>query len=216
MTFFIAGSNIVTNYRTVGSLDKRKRIMDTHEKIKLTAIAHLGRYGYKGTSLSKIADDVGIRKPSLYSHYKSKRDLFEACMESAKSEFMTGAKGILRSPENTVEQNLYRFPASFIDAYNSDDSRLFYLRFAYMPPEELGENKVRYSNEFIESLADLVKDPVQKLIGDRDPSPEKYREALETYLCLFDGMMVELLFGGIGGYTARLDAVWPVFLRGIR
>lgn len=189
--------------------------MGTHEKIKLTAIAHLGKYGYKGTSLSKIAEEVGIKKPSLYAHYKSKQDMFDGCMEFAKSEFMAQAEDILRS-SNTPEQKLYNLPASFFDAYDADDSRLFYLRFAYMPPEELGENKIRYSNDFIESLADLVSDPVLNLTGMADTSSQRYNEALEAYLCIFDGLMVELLFGGTKEYRARLDMVWPLFLRGVR
>ena len=40
------------------------------------ALAHFARDGYEGASLRSIADDCGIKKPSIYAHYTSKDDLF--------------------------------------------------------------------------------------------------------------------------------------------
>ena len=38
--------------------------------------------GYEATSISQIADAVGIRKASLYSHYASKLEILDAVVES--------------------------------------------------------------------------------------------------------------------------------------
>lgn len=48
----------------------------TANRIQLIALSHFAKYGYAGTSLSKVAEEVGIKKPSIYAHYKSKEDLF--------------------------------------------------------------------------------------------------------------------------------------------
>lgn len=190
--------------------------METYEKIKQTAIIHFGAHGYKGTSLLKIAEDVGIKKPSLYAHFSSKQALFEACMESAMAELIEDIKILLNEEGKSGEQVLYRILIVFTEEAGSDSKRLFCLRFAYMPPEELGENRNRYSNEFIESLANMLSGSVKRFLEDRGCDPGKSGEAAEAYLCMFDGLMVELLFGGTKNFSKRLNAAWNVFVRGVR
>ncbi len=46
------------------------------QKILLAARSCFARDGYEGASLQKIAEEVGIKKPSIYAHYKGKEDLF--------------------------------------------------------------------------------------------------------------------------------------------
>ena len=49
-------------------------------------INHLSLYlfsvnGYEATSISQIADAVGIRKASLYSHFGSKQEILDNVVE---------------------------------------------------------------------------------------------------------------------------------------
>ncbi|MBD2807322.1 helix-turn-helix transcriptional regulator, partial [Xenorhabdus sp. ZM] len=44
----------------------------TANRIKAVALSHFARYGYEGTSLANIAQEVGIKKPSIYAHFKGK------------------------------------------------------------------------------------------------------------------------------------------------
>jgi len=48
----------------------------TKTKIRKTASALFSRYGYKGTSVRKIAGEVGIRESALYNHFKNKEEIF--------------------------------------------------------------------------------------------------------------------------------------------
>lgn len=41
------------------------------------------------------------------------------------------------------------------------------------------------------------------------------KDALEAFLCLLDGLMVELLYAGLNRFETRLDASWKVFWRGL-
>ncbi|OQX59806.1 MAG: TetR family transcriptional regulator [Helicobacteraceae bacterium 4484_230] len=53
-----------------------KRVKHTRELIQDAAMELLAEYGYKGTSVRKIASKVGIRESALYNHYTNKEAIF--------------------------------------------------------------------------------------------------------------------------------------------
>jgi AcrR family transcriptional regulator len=53
-----------------------KRVKHTKELIQDAAMELLAEYGYKGTSVRKIASKVGIRESALYNHYSNKEAIF--------------------------------------------------------------------------------------------------------------------------------------------
>ena len=58
-----------------------ERILDAAEDL-------FARRGFDATSLSDVADRVGIRTPSLYSHFGSKQDLYVAVLERLLEPFL--------------------------------------------------------------------------------------------------------------------------------
>ena len=49
----------------------------TKDKILRKALHLFSRDGYEAVTVEKIAMAVGIKAPSLYKHYKGKRDIFD-------------------------------------------------------------------------------------------------------------------------------------------
>ncbi|MEX3715857.1 TetR/AcrR family transcriptional regulator [Cytobacillus horneckiae] len=47
----------------------------TDKQLKKVALIHFALHGYEGGSLTLIAKEVGIKKPSIYTHFKSKEEL---------------------------------------------------------------------------------------------------------------------------------------------
>lgn len=56
-------------------------MIDTKEKILLTALRLFARDGYEAVSVSTIAGELGMTKGALYKHYKNKRDIFDSIVE---------------------------------------------------------------------------------------------------------------------------------------
>ena len=85
----------MTNERTLGKMDgvnqqyyffgKRSMSMEkgsTREEILEAALDLFAVNGYEATSISQLADAVGIRKASLYSHFANKQDILDTVVET--------------------------------------------------------------------------------------------------------------------------------------
>ncbi len=60
---------------------------DTKEKIIKKALELFAKNGYDAVSVGEIAKAVGIKAPSLYSHYSGKHAIFDAIVEYAASRY---------------------------------------------------------------------------------------------------------------------------------
>ena len=55
-----------------------KRIPNTKQRILTAALTLFSENGFDLVTVAEIAEAVGIKAPSLYKHYKSKQDIYEA------------------------------------------------------------------------------------------------------------------------------------------
>ena len=61
--------------------------MDTKQRILLEALRLFSKRGYDAVGVEQIASAVGIKAPSLYKHYKSKQDIFDAIFEETARRY---------------------------------------------------------------------------------------------------------------------------------
>lgn len=59
----------------------------TRQKILDAALDLFSTQGFKATSVSQIADRVGIRKASMYSHFASKQEILESLMQETMKHY---------------------------------------------------------------------------------------------------------------------------------
>ena len=61
--------------------------MNTKKRILDAALKLFSEKGYGNVYVGQIAEAVGIKAPSLYKHYKSKQDIFNAILDEMKNNY---------------------------------------------------------------------------------------------------------------------------------
>lgn len=109
------------------------------DEIKDAALKFFTIHGYEGASLSQIAEEVGMKKQSLYAHFKGKDDLFLQVLRDAKEaerasklEYMSGFD------KHQPERDLYGFLRLVIDLFQKNEQLKFWLRTSFFPLKTSG------------------------------------------------------------------------------
>ncbi|HWT75963.1 MAG TPA: TetR/AcrR family transcriptional regulator [Mobilitalea sp.] len=63
------------------NIQKRRRGIETTQKIMETAAKLFAKQGYDGVAVRTIAEAVGIKESSLYNHFRSKADILDALFD---------------------------------------------------------------------------------------------------------------------------------------
>ena len=80
--------------------------MNTKEKIFDVSLDLFSKRGYDSVSLREIAEEVGIKKSSIYSHYPSKEailmDIFEYFTDQLEHGELLNSKDLLLTEDNEI------------------------------------------------------------------------------------------------------------------
>lgn len=64
--------------------------MPTKERILYAALDLIAEKGYDGAGVDLIAENAGLKGPSLYRHYKGKEDIFNSLIDLVTSHYEEG------------------------------------------------------------------------------------------------------------------------------
>jgi len=79
---------------------------EKYKKIVVVASQLMSKKGYKGASLDRIADIVGIHKSTLFHYFKNKEQLLMAVLEVSTEEVIRDLEAIIRSKNFSPEEKL--------------------------------------------------------------------------------------------------------------
>lgn len=179
----------------------KKLRSESKQRIIDVAFENFVLNGYEGASLSTIAEAVGIRKASIYTHFKSKDALFSELLEDALNiECLYLEACFHTSSENQLPGESYLCKIKL--RYENAITYQFLTRMAYVPPSHLVKQVQFTYQHYIEQLIQLYRVELVQVIND----PQDQEMYTDAYLGILDSLNVELLYDGCR-YQRRLHAM---------
>jgi len=190
--------------------------MSTAARIQQVALEHFAVHGYSGASLSQIAEDVGIKKPSIYAHFKGKEDLFLHVLDEVLHEEYQALIQYMHDHSHiTLEERLHGVLDYQLHRYEQSEAAKFLLRVSFIPPKSLCDQVSEKVYAHIDQWEQALVRTIQASCDQGELRGIGAAHAASAFLCLSDGLQIELLYSGKERYQRRLDASWMVFWRGI-
>jgi len=161
--------------------------MDVRDQILTQAARLFADQGYDGTSVQEIADAVGIRKPSLLYHFRSKDELRENVLAEMLAHWSAVLPGLLlkASTEERFDATMEALSEFFIE--DPDRARLF-LRETLDRPEQMRVMLAAYVQPWVELLGEQLERAKGQGVVRRDVDPQAY--AVEVITMVVAGTAV--------------------------
>ncbi|MDD5899688.1 MAG: TetR/AcrR family transcriptional regulator [Lachnospiraceae bacterium] len=179
--------------------------MPTKERILYAALNLISEKGYDGVGVDLIAENAGLKGPSLYRHYKGKEDIFNSLIDLVASHYEEGfdLKNKLgefpESMDELIENAMERIQFTMHDDIVRKTRRILAMeqfrskRMAVLTTRYHLENLQRMYAGIFAGLMErgiLIKDdpellslefvsPVSLLIHMYDRQPEREEEVLD-------------------------------------
>ncbi|MCR5803045.1 MAG: TetR/AcrR family transcriptional regulator [Clostridia bacterium] len=107
--------------------------MNTKERIMDEALTLFSKKGYGDVYVGEIADAVGIKAPSLYKHFRSKKDIFDALIEEIGKRYEAQASSIgINGNDSSEDANIYMGISEDMLIKVGKDLFLYFLHDGYM------------------------------------------------------------------------------------
>lgn len=191
--------------------------MDTPGRIRDAALHHFSVNGYEGASLSAIANDAGIKKQSLYTHFENKDQLFiYLCCYVFENELKATTAKLRELEKSTMKKTLFALLRNMMERYETCDTTKFLVRMSMFPPLHLKETVTAHFYEYWDSLEALLGPVFRRgevtgeLAAGMDVDDSAY-----AFLGLMDSVYIEMLYGGKDRLQRRFRVSWDVYIKGI-
>ncbi|MBE3647648.1 TetR/AcrR family transcriptional regulator [Paenibacillus polymyxa] len=186
----------------------------TLQKIKTASLKQFARKGYDAASLQLIADEVGIKKQSIYAHFKSKDDLFlDIFADAVDQEILELDRYFQAQAEQSLEAVLRGLIIEFKERYESAMNLRLILYVGFLIPSAL-ENQVQaLVTRYVQHKTSLVYERLAAETSVKLRVP--VQSATIAYMNLIEGMLVELVYNGTAGFDPRLESSWDIYWHGL-
>lgn len=160
--------------------------------------------------MNEIAADVGIKKPSVYAHFRSKDELLLSLIPLVIEAELDFARSTLRGGDD-MKQQLLAYLQGIHERYESSHRVQFWMRFLVAPPVALYDVVMEPMHVFMDDLECVIKNALQKSPLVSNASRLDAEVLTMTFMSMIDSLQSELLYGGVKKFQRRLKAIWAVF-----
>jgi len=179
--------------------------------IRKSALRCFSIHGYEGTSLSMITDELGMKKQSVYAHYKSKEDIFMSVLDSVLEEEVDFLREYFGGDFENAAECFDGFITKVKERSLSEKEGniMFILRTSYMPPEKMRGEVSAKPHTYWEELEEMVRRVLKGSFADRD----ELQSRTLAVTTLIDGLLSALLYCGTDVLESKQKACSELFIK---
>lgn len=188
------------------------------DEIKKAALKYFTEKGYEGASLSEIAQECGIKKSSIYSHFSGKDELFLEVLRDAKqTEIQIKQTYFAKVDRMEAKVFLYEYLLKIIQMFQEDTSLKFWLRMGFFPPHHLYEIVQKEVAEVDKMQEDLLEHAFENWVGKGEVIIENSQTLTIAFIGIVINILVELVYYSTEKrMDEKLEAYWKIFWNGIK
>lgn len=174
-------------------------------KLQQSALKLFAAKGFDGTSMSQIAEGTGIRKASIYAHFKSKEELYLSLVAPVIQAELDYSRSIFPRIGLTQE-TLYEYLEDFPRRITRSPYLPFLLRAMFLPPVGIHEKVMEQIRNYAKSMERVLMESFAGLPCMYDASV-----MAGAYYGIMECLQAEILYGTQEDFTRRLSHMWQVF-----
>jgi len=185
--------------------------MSEQNLIKI-AIQHFLRLGYEGTKLSHIAQEAGMKKQSLYFHFKNKDDLLMQVNRAVTEDEINFLQVFFsQNKDRSLQDTLYHLLLGYKQRYLDKDNNGFMFLLTFNPPAFLDAYFTQNYRLFLAHLKQCLKpkfaaEPNLRINPDDGPT---------SFITLLDGLFTQLIFETARDFDHSLRIFWDIYWHGL-
>jgi len=184
----------------------------TELEIKKAALHYISKYGYEGTTLKDIAKSVGIKTPSIYSHFDSKEQLFNSLLKDLRikdrERLMKLVLSLRNKPIEEVFKNLFYY---YTDANNIVFWLIILKEILKHPPTDILQNLREDFTEIEREISVQLTEFFH--IGRKEGWIKRNdtEQMISLFFTLIDGLLVEQNLYDDEKYEERRKEIWNLY-----
>jgi len=188
----------------------------TYDKIKKSALQLFAQRGYYGTSLNDVANMVGIKKPSLYAHFKNKDELYKTIIIELVDVF---TKKITMTYQDAYHQStreqLLGMVISMVDFWKDEELGLLYKRSMLFPEEQFQELTREQFRQSEAHTTEILNRIFVEAIRTEQIKEQAILPLIDAFYCLIDGLFVQRFFYQPKEYETKVSHAFDHYWKGI-
>lgn len=158
----------------------------------------IGRYGYAGCSIARVAKKAGIAHGTFYAHFKSQQDMFDELLPTMVDELLEGIRDVVYDVSDILELEKAGLKA-----------HIEYLRkhpYAYRVTNEAEVYAPEAYHRCLETINRGYTRALRRIIKKSDLAIEPDEERINTMAIIMEAARIQILqkYGVVGNKVIDL------------
>jgi AcrR family transcriptional regulator len=188
----------------------------TYDKIKKSALQLFAQRGYYGTSLNDVANMVGIKKPSLYAHFKNKDELYKTVIIELVDVFTQKITTTYQNAHHlSTREQLLGMVTSMVDFWKDEELGLLYKRSMLFPEEQFQELTYEQFEQSEAHTTEILNRIFIEAIRTEQMNEQAIPPLIDAFYCLIDGLFVQRFFYPPNEYETKVSHAFDHYWKGI-